>query len=159
MIAFESVNRSISLRTCWALSPPRFGNFKGYFFFHFSICFSQGWLSSLLTNGIRSSRTSLASPAIETSGSMIFQILPGQHHVDLGRITTEFANLACDSVIPTCTDGHDQITIHDCFIGVGGPMHSQHAHGKGVGFRKCSLTQQGSCDRCLKFFCKSNDLF
>ena len=28
MIAFESVSRSSSLRTCWALRPPRFGNFK-----------------------------------------------------------------------------------------------------------------------------------
>ena len=52
------------------------------------------------------------------------------------------------------TDGHDQVTIHDCFIGIRGPMHAQHATESGW-VSEMLLTQQGGGDRCLKFFCKS----
>ena len=78
--------------------------------------------------------------------------------MNLDRIPAEFTYFTGNPVVPTCPDGHDEITVHDCFVGIGGSMHTKHAHGKRMVFRESPLAKQGGGDRCLKFFGESNDL-
>ena len=68
IIALDPVKRSSSAKTCCARKPPRFGYFKGCFFFQFSIFFSHSLVSSGFTRGINSSRTKAASPFTLMSG-------------------------------------------------------------------------------------------
>ena len=74
--------------------------------------------------------------------------------MNLDRVGTESRELARDAVVPPRANCHDQVTVLHCPVGVGRPVHAEHAQVQRVILRARALTEQRVDDRCVECLCQ-----
>ena len=62
--------------------------------------------------------------------------------VDLDGIAAELVEFSRNSIIPSRTDGHDEVTVHHRLVGIRGAVHAEHSEVQGMGFVGGSLAEE-----------------